>query len=679
MSPRNTLIKDPEKDNLMSKSPKQTRTTLYTSVNPFAEFREECRNHLQQSISQLYPKLAIPDLSLEIPPTSNFGELASSICFDLARELKLAPLKLAEAIIQTMDRSKFRLIEAVKSAGAGYINFYVDHVKLAQLAVEAARKQTSYGYVRVSKPLRIIVEHTSANPIHPLHIGTARNPLLGDALARILTMRGHKISRHFYIDDMGRQVAIIAYGYEKLGAPKPKPNVKPDHFVGQIYAITSCITEIKNLKRQIEKLRKEAEPQEQVNRLQTELDDWVAAAADLERQDAALFNKLLKEIDRDPDPEARITELIKNYEHVEKNAKKLLRGVSELCLKGFRETLSQVSITFDSWDWESDILWGGNVSPILNQLQKTPYVFETAGVLELNAEQVVTALNLKQILGIKEDYVTPSLTLTRSDGTTLYTTRDMAYSLWKFKHADKIINVIGVEQSLAQLQLKIALCALGQTELAKNQIHFAIGLVELPGYKMSARRGRYITFDQVIAEAIRRAFEEVSKRSPHLTERTRRKIAEFIGIGAIKYALVSVEPDKNVTFTWERVLDFERNSAPFINYAYTRACGILRKKGTLPKKADYRLLNHPLEKKLILQVAKFPEVFVEAAENLNPDDLANYANNLAEELHSYYEKASVIRAESKKLGNARAALIDAVRVVLNNSMSLLGIRLTERM
>jgi len=663
----------------VSKPHKQPHTTLHTSVNPFAEFREECRKHLQQSINQLYPKLTIPEFPLGIPPIPEFGELASSICFDLAKELKLEPIRLAETIIQTMDKSKFRLVEAVKSAGGGYINFYVDYVKLAQSAVEAARKQPSYGYVMVSKPLQVIVEHTSANPIHPLHIGTARNPLLGDALARILTMRGHKISRHFYIDDMGRQVAIIAYGYEKLGAPKPKSNVKPDHFVGQIYAITSCITAIRNLKRQLEKLRKEAESQEQVKRIQAELDDWVAAAADLERQDSTLFNKLLKEISKDPDPEARITDLIKKYETGEKSARKLFRKVSELCLKGFRETLDQVGITFDSWDWESDLVWSGNVSNILQQLQMTPYVFETAGVLELNAEQVVNVLNLKQILGIKGDCLTPPLTLTRSDGTTLYTTRDIAYSLWKFKHADKVINVIGIEQSLAQLQLKIALCALGQAELAKNQIHFAIGLVELPGYKMSARRGRYITFDQVIAEAIRRAFEEVSKRSPHLAEKTRRKIAEVVGIGAIKYALVSVEPEKNVTFTWDRVLDFERNSAPFINYAYTRACGILRKKGALPKKVDYRLLNHPLEKKLILQISKFPEAFVEAAENLKPHDIANYANNLAEDLHSYYEKASVIRAETKELGNARAALIDAVRTILKNSMNILGIKLTERM
>jgi len=647
------------------------------SVNPFAEFREECRKSLQQAMVKLYPKLIVPEISFETPPTPEFGELASSICFELAKQLRKKPIALAEEIVRAVDKSKLQFVETVKAAGEGYVNFYVNYSKLAESAVESARKQIKYGYVKTDKPVEVIVEHTSANPIHPLHIGAARNPILGDALARMLMARGHKVLRHFYIDDVGRQTAIITYGYEKLRAPKPK--IKPDHFIGQIYAITSCIVTIRFLDKHIKELQEKAVQEEHVRKLQADLDDWMAAAADLEERYPDMFNKLAGEIKKDPDPEAKITSLIQRYESEKEDAKKIIREVSELCLQGFKETLSRVYIKLDSWDWESDIVWSGRVSKVLQQLQKTPYVSRSAGILELNAEKAAESLGLKTILGLSEDYPVSSLTLTRSDGTTLYTTRDIAYSLWKFERANRVINVVGVEQSLAQLQLRIALCVLGKVEMAKNQTHFAIGLVELPGYKMSSRRGRYITFDQVIDEAIKRAYEEVSKRSPEVTEDNKRKISEIVGIGAIKYALISVEPTKNVTFTWDRVLDFERNSAPFVQYAHARACNILKKAKTKPEKVKYGVLKNQLEKDLILLIVKFPEIFVDAAENLKPESIANFANNLADRFNSFYASLPVIQAESKELREARLALVDAVRVVLKNSLTLLGIKPLKRM
>ena len=647
------------------------------SVNIFAEFREECRESIRLTLIKLYPKLVIAEIPLETPSTAEFGDLASSICFELAKRLKMKPIELAEKIVKEMYESKLRFVESVKAAGAGYLNFYANYTKLAESAVESARKQVEYGYVKTDKPLRIIVEHTSANPIHPLHIGAARNPILGDALARILSARGQHVLRHFYIDDVGRQTAIITYGYEKLGAPRPK--IKPDHFIGQVYAVTSCIVMIQFLNRQILKLQGKNVEEEHVRKLQADLDDWIAAAADLEERYPDMFNKLATEIKKENDPETKITNFIQRYESKEEHAKNIIREVSELCLQGFRETLSRVDIKLDSWDWESDMVWSGRVSKVLEQLRKTPYVFKTEGVLELNVEAAAESLNLKAILGLSENYPVLSLTLTRSDGTTLYTTRDIAYSLWKFERAEKVINVVGAEQSLAQLQLRIALCILGKVEMAKNQTHFTIGLVELPGYKMSSRRGRYITFDQVIDEAIKRAYEEVSKRSPELTEDDKRKIAEIIGVGAVKYALIAIEPAKNVTFTWDRVLDFERNSAPFVQYAHARACNILKKAKTKPVKVKYDVLKRQLEKDLILFVAKFPEIFLVAAENLKPDNLAYFANNLADKFNSFYASLPVIQAESEELREARLALVDAVRVVLKNSLILLGIEPLERM
>jgi arginyl-tRNA synthetase len=236
-----------------------------------------------------------------------------------------------------------------------------------------------------------------------------------------------------------------------------------------------------------------------------------------------------------------------------------------------------------------------------------------------------------------------------------------------------------MEQSLAQLQLKIALHALGYSKFADNFVHFAYNLITLPGYKMSSRRGRYITFDEVLDEAVERAYEEVSKRSPQLTEEEKREIANFVGIGAVRYTLVDVDPSKPVLFTWDRVLNFETNSAPYVQYTHARACSILRKADRKPENADFGLLKEKLERELVLAVASFPDAFIEATEYLKPNLIADFANALADKFNTFYNALPVLKAESQELSDARIALTDAVRIVLHNSLNLIGVVAPEKM
>jgi arginyl-tRNA synthetase len=271
------------------------------------------------------------------------------------------------------------------------------------------------------------------------------------------------------------------------------------------------------------------------------------------------------------------------------------------------------------------------------------------------------------------------LTLVRADGTTLYTTRDISYSLWKFRKADEIINVVGTEQTLAQLHLKIALAALRHLDKVKTLRHFAYNLVSLPGFKMSSRTGRYITLDESMDEAVTRAYEEVAKRSPKLSEDEKKRISNTVGLGAIKYALVQVDPSKPVVFTWDRVLDFEKNSAPYIQYSYARAGSILRKSKRKRRRPDYALLKEPIEHDLIMMLSKFPTVFIESAEALRPNQIADYANMLADKFNSFYNALPVIKAQPKQLSDARLVLVDAVRTVLKNALYLVGIEAPETM
>ena len=221
-----------------------------TSANPFAEFRIECLEILSEALTRRFPDAKIEALTVNKPSNPQFGQLASSICFELAKKVRRKPSDLALHVVDEVNSSKFYLVERVEPVG-GYVNFYIDFDKFNALTLESIRKLgKDYGFIKTEKPVKVIVEHTSVNPLHPIHIGQARNPMLGDALSRILRARGHSISSHYYIDDVGRQSSVVAYGYEKLG--KPIPDEKADHFVGKIYTVTACIVEIKRLRGQLE-------------------------------------------------------------------------------------------------------------------------------------------------------------------------------------------------------------------------------------------------------------------------------------------------------------------------------------------------------------------------------------------------------------------------------------------
>lgn len=646
------------------------------STNPYNDFLKECQMALQNSIATLHLSIPAISFSLDAPPSPEFGELTSTISFEIGKKIKQQPRSLAKQIVSSIDVKDFPLMSAAKFAGTGYINFYANFAELSKITIDSTLAlNDAYGHVQTEKPKNVIVEHTSANPISPINIGKARNPILGDALARILAARGHAVFRHFYIDDVGRQTAVVAYGYKKLGRPSLKE--KPDHEIGLIYTLTSCIIEIIRLKLALEKQRNVSTETKQ--KLQMQLEDWSSIAAELKGKHPRLFTELLEKISEDKDTENLINKLNQAYEAGEEEAKGLVREVCQLSLDGIKETLTNAEIFFDSWDWESEFTWNSDVTKTLKALKKTGYAFQEGPVLEFDADKVAEDYKLKHMLGIKDDHEIPSLTLTRADGTTLYTTRDIPYSLWKFRKADKVINVVGMEQKLPQQQLKLALWALGYANHAKNLTHFAHNLVTLPGYKMSSRRGRYITFDEVMKEAVKRAREEVEKRSPQLSKEEKERISRIVGIGALKYALIEVDPTKRVVFTWDRVINFERNSAPYIQYSYARSRSILRRVKETPKKFDYSLLTKPLEHDIIWELARYPEVFIISAENFKPNTIADHANLLADKFNSFYTAFPVIKAKPEALSEARLGLVKAVSIVLRNSLSLLGIIAPEKM
>jgi len=633
---------------------------------------------LKKTSRHSFPDLDI-EPTLEDPPNPTFGHLASSLSFELAKIQKKKPIEVAKTLAETTRKvAKLDLVESVEATEPGYVNFRADLARLTELTLKSVRGDGSeYGLLKTCAPERTVVEHTSANPARPIHIGTAKGAIFGDALSRLLAARGHSVRTHFYIDDTGRQVAIMAYGYRLLGEPTPEG--KPDHFIGKIYSVTATLVEIEELKKRLALLKKTNPSDTDLVATTKSLDEWVGIAADLQSKYPREFDRLNKLISKDPDPEKSISELIRKYEKKDLDTKALMRRVTQIILTGFEETLRRARIRFDQWDWESDLLWTGRVAELVGQLKESGFTFNKGGALELDVAKAVEKFGLRETLGVSPTFEFPPLTLLRSDGTSLYATRDIAYTLYKFENAERVINVIGSEQSLAQFQVKVAFWITGHRKEAQKFIYFPIGHMLLEGQGMSARRGRYVTFDQVLDETLTRARTEVDRRSPSIPEELRQRTAERIAISAVRYAILSVEATKSTNFVWDKVLNFETNSAAFINYAYTRSSGILRKLGRIEEPKAFNLLTDPVEQALVLELSKLPETFAEAADDFNPTMLCLYANLLAQRFHEFYEKSDISHVSNEELKWQRVALVLAVRTVLKTVAGLLGLELAERM
>ena len=641
--------------------------------NVLEQFRAECIETLNGALSSTYPESLGGQHRFTIPGSLEFGELTSSVAHEIARREGLAPQDVARKIRGAIRLDGKSLIAAVEDV-AGYINFRLNYTIAGPLILKAvATENEAYGLVRVSEPVRVSVEHTSSNPAGPVTMATARNSILGDSLARLCKARGHSVIRRFYVDDVGRQVSILAYGYNLLNRPEPKG--KADQWLGRLYACTNCAVQIETTKRKLKAIG--SDQSDERTKLQSNLDEWVGIAAELESLDRDMLGNVVKMVQVDDDPEREIQELGRKYEQNDRETATLIRTMVKRCLEGIKFSLHEVGIDFDKWDWESQLLWDGLVKNALSRLTQLPFTKPEGASLVLDPNAIVEAYDLRKQFGLSPNYEVPSLTLVRSDGTTLYSTRDIAYSLLKFKDSERVINVIASEQNLPQLQIRLALYALGEKEAALNMVHYAYGLVELPGVKMSKRRAHFITLDEVVEQARARVDQTLAERKQEIGSESEHIIRD-IAYGSIKFAMLGVNSAKNLMFTWDRVLSLERNSAPFINYAYTRAGSILRKLGRPPDKPDCSLLTHPLEHLLLFKIAQLPDAFCEAADQLKPEELATYASAIAEKFHEYYEKVDVIHAD-EQVKNARAALVASIQVVLRNSMELLGIKLSERM
>jgi len=585
----------------------------------FRQFRSAVAGALTDALADLgYPT---DDLGIEDPPDGVDATLASSVAFRLASEAGAPPPRVAAEVAETVDVAPTEYLARVDTSGP-YVNFFVDEAYLAD-TLDAAR-DTEYGRLP-PKDESVVVEHTSANPTGPVHVGRARNPIIGDAVANAVDYAGYDVDRHYYVNDAGRQMAIFTWAYETFDESElPEPaREKDDYDLVRYY-------------------RKGNE---------------VLEEGDEEAIEAA---------------EAEIASILQGLESGDEETYERVSEVVDTVLAGMEASLARLPAAFDEFVKETRFIRDGSCDVVAERLKALD-----ESVLEEGAWQV----------DLSEYGYEKKLVFLRSDGTSLYTTRDLAHHEWKFENYDRAVTVLGEDHKLQAGQLQAALELLGNdTDRLQSTFY---SYVNLPEGKMSTRAGTAVNLDDLLDEAIDRAREEVERRmddrirDDDLTDEDVDRIARQVGIGAVRYDIVSKQPTKSITFEWDRALDFEAQSAPYVQYVHARCCGIVAEagdEGLAPDAAvDPETLSTPEERDLLKVVAHFPAVVEQAAEDLEPHRVATYTREFAETFNAFYRECPVLTADDEATREARLALVAAARHTIANALDVLGVEAPESM
>ncbi len=519
----------------------------------------------------------------------------------------------------------FSRVEAVK----GYLNLYFSSSDFSKRVVDKVLEDGE-GFGRgESKTERVMVEYAQPNTHHSFHIGHYRNAILGEVLARLVEFAGFETIRASYPGDLGLGVITVLWIYDKS-------------YKGQ-------------------------EPEDIHERGQWLLNLYVEATNMLTpKDDESAEEKAQREA---YDAERR--EMYRKWDAGDPYLRELWLETREWSMEELRDILAMMDIDVDVWFYESEV--DEPSKAIVEEL----IAKDIADDERPEGGPVIVKIDEK--LGLKKEKYRTNVIL-RNDGTTLYLTKDLALAKDKFEKfgVDRSIYVVDVRQSL-HFQQAFKILELWGFEQAKKCHHLGYGFVSLPEGTMSARRGTVVLFKTVADEAIQRVLAEIAEKNPDLPQDERREVAKQVGLGALAYAMLSVDNNKDIVFNIDEALSFDGHTGPYIQNAHVRASSILRKAGNVPEDAnfDYELASHEIE--LIEMISRFPAMVQQAGKEYRPLVMASYAFDLATAFHSFYHVVPVLKAETEAIRAARTRLIAAAKQTIANALKLLAIRAPEVM
>jgi len=579
--------------------------------------------HLEQLLSAKGVEKATLESMLQPSREASQGDLTLP-CFPFASVLRMAPQAIADELA-----ASFPPLEALLSVSSvnGYLNFKAHPEWLAN-AIFSDEIYVGNALENSGKTgERVLLEHTSANPNGPFHVGRARNAILGDTLVRLHRLHGDDVRAEYYVDDMGKQVGVLAWALENLG------------------------------KEDVENLLSEREPPSErwADKADHQRVRWYQAAQ-LLRNDADEARKA--------EIEQEIGQLVHASEHGDVGVLESFESAYSPVLDGMLTTLSRLGISFDTFTKESTFVVNGTVA----ELMKTLDSLEISGTADNGAGYL--DLGQRGLKGKTEFFYR------RGDGSSLYATRDVAYHMWKWGESNRLVNVLGEDHKLQAKQVGMTLEELGQQR--PNVLFYSF--IKLPEGKMSTRRGNVVFMDDLLEEAHAQASAVVRELRPEYDDEKMAQIAEAVGAAAVRFNIIKVSPEKGFTFRWEEALAFEAGSAPFIMYAHTRACSIARRVVGLPVSKLERPTVESMPEglvELLRLMCTHNDVIERSVREQKAHLFALHMLELANAYNGFYRDCPVV--QNDKVDSFAFSISEMARELMRSGLEGLGITPIEEM
>lgn len=594
----------------------------YTSIET------KLSNALCDVLNSLY---GVSESSVSVAPTrKEFEGDYTFVVFPYLRQSKKAPEATATEVGNALVE-KIGTICKGYNVVKGFLNIELQPALFAS-QIEEMKKVENYGFEEVTNDSPLyMVEYSSPNTNKPLHLGHIRNNLLGYSISKILEANGKRVVKTNIVNDRGIHICKSMLAWQKWGNGETpeSSHLKGDHLVGNYYVLFD-----KHYKAELKELE----------------------AKGLTPEEAERESTLMQE--------ARA--MLKKWEAGDEKVRTLWKSMNTWVYDGFDETYCRLGVDFDKIYYESDTYLVGK-REVLRGLDEGLFVKDPDG--SVWADLTPEGYDRKILL--------------RADGTSVYITQDIGTAKLRYEDypIDQMIYVVGNEQDYHFQVLSIILDKLGYS-FGKDLKHFSYGMVELPDGKMKSREGTVVDADDLMDRMIDTALEasEGQGRAVDMSEEERQEMARKVGLGALKYFLLKVEPRKNMLFDPKESIDFNGNTGPFIQYTYARIQSIMRKAEGMDFHATQQVAELlPKEVELVKRLNEFGEVVKQAGAELNPSLIASYAYDLGKQFNQFYHDHSILNEPDDAIRHQRLLLSYLTSEVLKNAVGLLGIEMPERM
>lgn len=579
-------------------------------------------------LGQLY---GVEGVGLSVGPTKReFVGDYTFVVFPFLKQSRKGPEATATEIGEALAKGYPSLVKGFNVV-KGFLNIELQRALFVDQLWEM-KETEDYGFeVPTADAPLYMVEYSSPNTNKPLHLGHIRNNLLGYSISKILEANGKRVVKTNIVNDRGIHICKSMLAWKKWGdgASPESTGLKGDHLVGDFYVLFD-----KHYKAELK-----------------ELESKGLSAEEAEKQSPLM-------------QEARA--MLKKWEQGDEEIRSMWRRMNGWVYAGFDETYKRLGVDFDKIYYESDTYLVGR-DEVLRGLEEGIFVKDEDG--SVWADLTAEGYDRKILL--------------RADGTSVYITQDIGTAKLRFQDfaIDQMIYVVGNEQDYHFQVLSIILDKLGYS-FGKDLKHFSYGMVELPEGKMKSREGTVVDADDLMDKMIETALEasEGQGRAVDMSDEERKEMARRVGLGALKYFLLKVEPRKNMLFDPKESIDFNGNTGPFIQYTYARIQSILRKADGidfLSNKGSIEMEDKEIA--LVKRLNEFGSVVAQAGNELNPGALANYAYDLGKEFNQFYHDHSILNEADETIKCHRLLLASLTSEVLKKAIGLLGIEMPERM